>query len=100
MEYWHAFLEFEYANEVMMILGTFLVVVGVMKIIRSSIKLLFWVLLSGVGEASVSYGMSNSPLDLPGINRIGLSDLDRLRSGLSNDVLKLMCIKLDEIEGN
>ena len=28
MEYWHAFLEFEYANEVMMILGTFLVIIG------------------------------------------------------------------------
>jgi len=97
MEYWRAFLEFEYANEVMMILGTLLVVVGVMKIIRSSLKLVFWVLLSGLGVASVSYGMSNSPLNLPGINNIGLADLERLRSGLSTDVLKLLCIKLDEL---
>ena len=99
MEYWRAFLAFEYANEVMMILGTFLVVVGVMKIVRSSIKLVFWVLLSGLGVASVSYGMSNSPLDLPGINNFGMSDLERLRSGLSTDVLKLLCIKLDELGG-
>jgi hypothetical protein len=96
MEYWQAFLRFEYANEVLMICGALLVFIATMKIVRSSLKLVFWVLLAGVGAASVSYGMSGSPINLPGTGNIDLTDIIGPGKNMSLDVLEVLCVKLSE----
>lgn len=61
---WSQFREFQFANEVLILLGALLVLIGVVKIVRSSIKMLFWVLLSGLGAMSVAYGMNSSGLGM------------------------------------
>jgi hypothetical protein len=94
MQYWHEFLRFEFADELMLIVGALLVFFSVLKIVRSSLKLLFWVLLAGLGAASVSYGMQHSPLDLPPLDQLRISDIRNLAPGLTDDVLTILCQKL------
>jgi len=100
MEYWQAFQHFEYANEVMMVFGALLVFIAVLKIVRSSLKLAFWVLLAGVGAASVSYGMNGSPINLPGTGNINLEDIVGPGKNMSVDVLRVLCVKLSENDGS
>ena len=99
MEYWQAFQNFEYANEVMIICGALLVFIAALKIVRSSLKMIFWVILAGVGAASVSYGMNGSPINLPGTGNINLEDIVGPGKNMSRDVLQVLCEKLSASEG-
>ena len=94
MDYWHQFLQFEFANEVLMIGGAMLVLIGVMRIIKSSLRLVFWVLLSGIGVASVSYGMTGSTINLPGTNG-SVTDIVDQGKEIPLDALRVLCLKLD-----
>jgi hypothetical protein len=90
------FLSFDYADEVMIALGAFLVFTGVTRIIKSSMTMIIWVALSGFGVASVSYGMNRSAIDLPFLSdpQAGLSELSDLASpgkSLSADALAVLC---------
>ncbi len=97
--YWQEFLGFEYANELMMGIGVLLFIIAALKIIRSSLKLLFWVLLGTLGAASFSYGYNIHKGILPGdlgvIERFDLSAL--IRDG-KEDALRLLCEKLPGFE--
>ncbi len=98
MEYWQDFQRLEFANEILMAAGALLVLVGVMKIIRSSIQLIFWVFLAGAGVASVAYGWNHSTLDLPGKSPIDIADYIGPGKQMSADVLQLLCTKWYESE--
>ncbi len=96
MEAIEQFLSFDYADELMIALGAFLVFTGVTRIIKNSMTMIIWVALSGFGIASVSYGMNRSAIDLPFLNDPPgrLSDLtDFIGPGksLSNDALAVLC---------
>jgi len=93
--YWEQFLSFQYANEILIGCGAILVLIGVMRIIRSSLRLAFWVFLSGIGVAAVSYGMNGSTIDLPGTNG-SLADLVNQGADIPADALKVLCLKLDD----
>jgi len=95
MDYWHQFLQLEFANEILMIFGAMLVLIGVMRIIKSSLRLVFWVLLSGIGVASVSYGMNGSSINLPGTGG-SLTELVHQRKEIPADALRVLCLKLDD----
>jgi hypothetical protein len=95
MAYWQQFLQFEFSNEVLMICGAMLVLIGVMRIIRSSLRLVFWVFLSGIGVAAVSYGMTGSAIDLPGTNG-NLTDLVGQGKDIPIDALRVLCLKLED----
>jgi len=95
MAYWEQFLQFEFANEVLMVVGAVLVLIGVMRIIKSSLRLVFWVLLSGIGVASVSYGMTGSTINLPGTNG-SLTDLVHQGKEIPADALRVLCLKMDQ----
>ena len=97
MKYWQQFQQFEFANEVMLVVGVLLVFIGALQIVRSSLKLLFWVLIAGVGAISATYGMQQSPYDLPSFNTTTLngSNLSDLVAGKDRDVLEYLCQKLD-----
>ncbi len=92
------FLNFKYADELMIALGAFLIFMGVVRIIKSSFTMVFWVLLSGLGAASVSYGMNRSAIDLPFLDdtKAHLADLAELAGsgGLSADTLAVLCERL------
>ncbi|ASJ72969.1 hypothetical protein [Granulosicoccus antarcticus] len=100
MQYWQEFQKFEYANEVLIMLGALLVFIAALQIVRSSLKLLFWVLIAGCGAISASYGMQQSPYDLPSLNTGALSGarLSDLVAGKDQDVLEYLCQKLDSPE--
>lgn len=95
MEYWHQFLQYEHANGIMMAVGAVLVFISILKIVKSSLKLLLWVLVAGVGAASISYGFEHSPYDLPPLNNLTLEDLKEMAPGANNDVLQYLCQKFD-----
>ncbi len=100
MEQWQSFINSEYADEIMIGVGVVLVLFSVMKIVSSSLKMLFWVVLAGLGSASLSYGFQHSPLDLPALNAGRLSDLTDLAAGADSEVLKFLCQKLNAVTGN
>lgn len=90
------FLNFDYADEVMIALGAFLVFTGVTRIIKTSLSMIVWVALSGIGIVSVSYGMNRSAIDLPFLEdpKASLADLAELvgpGKGLSADALSVLC---------
>ena len=93
MEYWEAFQEFEFSNETLMVVGALLVLIAVMQIIKSSLKLVFWVILAGVGAIGALYGHDRSALRLP-------SDLiDDARNlagqgGLTDSMMQALCLKV------
>ncbi len=97
--YWQQFLDFEYANEFMMGVGVLLFIIAALKIIRSSLKLLFWVVLGTLGAATFSYGYNSDkgilPINGSAIERFDLSAL--IRDG-KEDALRLLCEKLPGIQ--
>ena len=97
MKYWQQFQQFEYASEIMLIAGALLVFIGALQIVRSSLKLLFWVLIAGLGAISATYGMQQSPYDLPSLNTAAFngSSLSDMVAGKDQDVLEYLCQKLD-----
>ena len=99
MEQWNAFLDFEFANEILIVVGALMVLIGVMKILGSSIRLLLWVLLAGLGGFAVAYGVERSGSDLP----VSLSQELRSFIGpgreLSIDAMRVLCERLDN-QGN
>jgi len=94
VEYWQDFIRYEHANSIMMALGAVLVFISIIQILKSSFKMLIWVLFAGLGAASLSYGFQHSPLDLPALDKLSLSDLRQLVPGTDNDVLNYLCQKL------
>lgn len=100
MEYWQEFIRHEHANSIMMAVGVLLVFISIMKIIKSSLTMLFWVGLAGLGAASLSYGFEHSPYDLPALDSVSLNDIKSLTPDLDKDVLNLLCQKIDQANGN
>lgn len=100
MEYWQQFIRYDHANEIMIAVGLFLVGFSILRIINSSLKLLFWVVLALLGSASLSYGFQHSPYDLPALDKLRASDLQDIALGSNNDVLRFLCEKLDQTGGN
>lgn len=95
MEQLQSFLQLDYADEILIGVGVLLVFFSVLKIISSSIKMLFWVLLAAIGVVSLSYGFEQSPLDLPGISEVSLPSLADIAANTDSDVLKFICEKFD-----
>jgi len=95
MEYWQEFIRYEHANSIMIALGVLLVFVSIMKILKSSFKLLLWVILAGLGTASLSYGFQHSPYDLPKLDSVSLPEIQELAPNLNTDVLEFLCEKFD-----
>ncbi|MBX2879343.1 MAG: hypothetical protein KTR32_05385 [Granulosicoccus sp.] len=95
MEHWNNFLNFEYSNEVLIVVGALLLLFGVMRILSSSLKLIFWVLLSGMGGFAVAYGVERSGSDIP----VNLSQEIKSLVGpgreLSIDAMRVLCDRLD-----
>lgn len=90
---WARFESIEYSYEILMGIGGLLIIIAALKIIRSSLKVLFWVVLGAIGFASFSYGMNrgDSQLTRELDGRIDIADI--IRDG-KEDVLRVLCEKL------
>ncbi|MGQ7844581.1 hypothetical protein ACUNV4_08900 [Granulosicoccus sp. 3-233] len=95
MNYWQEFLQFEYAHEILMAVGGLLVFVGVLQIVRSSLKMLFWVVIAGIGGITASYGMQQGSITIPGMEKLRGANLDTIASNIDTDVLEFLCQKID-----
>ncbi|NND89724.1 MAG: hypothetical protein HKN42_02585 [Granulosicoccus sp.] len=95
MDNWQAFLRLDFADELMLVVGALLIIIGIVQIVRSSLKMLFWVVLACIGVISTSYGMQHSPYDLPALHSMQLSDIRELTPQLNSDVLEFLCQKLE-----
>lgn len=92
MEYWQAFKSFEYASEVLIIVGAMLVLLGTMKILGSSLKLLFWVLIVGIGVTSAMYGLNDLSFDFSEQGApVDLSSILEPGKELSAEMLEKLC---------
>jgi len=96
MQWWESFEQLEYSNELLVIIGALLLLIGVMKIIRSGLKMFFWVVLCAVGAGAIAYGNKNSTVDLPFNNSNQISEYVGAGKDLSADALELLCRKLDD----
>jgi len=94
MEYWQAFQQFEYSNETLMVVGAFIVFIGLLQILKSSMKLMFWVVLVAVGASAAFYGYDKSAVRFPA----HLADEVRALAGpggaLSDGMMQALCLKV------
>lgn len=95
MKYWQEFQRFEYANELMLVVGGMFLFVAILQIVRSGLKMFFWVLIAALGAASASYGMQQGSYRLPGLDQLNGARLNELASNIDSDVLQYLCQKLD-----
>lgn len=93
--HWNNFLQQEYSSYVLMIIGGLLIIFGIMRILGSSIKLLMWVLLVGIGAFSFNYGWDRTTTG----QQVSLSDELRELFGpgkdMTLDAMKKMCEKIN-----
>lgn len=97
MEYWEEFQKFEFANETLMVVGGLLVLFALFQIIKSSVKLVFWVILGSLGAGSALYGYDRSAIRLPA----HLADEVRNiagSGGLTDGMMQALCLKVMSAE--
>ena len=96
MEYWEAFQRYEFSNETLIVIGGLLMVIAVLQILKSSIKMVFWVGLAILGGVGAMYGYDRSAVRLPE----HLVEEARNLAGpgsLTNGMMQALCLKvLDE----
>ena len=95
MQWWENFKQLEFSNELLIIFGGLILIIGALKIIRSGMKMLFWFVLCCLGVVSVSYGINNNAVQLPFNDSNELSEYLGSGKELSSDALEMMCAKLD-----
>jgi len=93
MEFWQAFREFEFSNETMMVVGGLFVCIAMLQIVKSSLKLLFWVILAVVGAASSWYGYDKSTVRLPDNLAAEVRSIVG-PSGLTEGMMHALCLRV------
>jgi len=96
VEDWNEFRAMAYADELLIAVGALLLIVGVIRIVKSSLTMLFWVILSGLGLTAISQGLDQSPFQLAQNHKDQVGDYIGAGKELSADVLAVLCKKLDE----
>lgn len=93
MEYWEEFQKFEFSNETMMVIGGLLVVFALFQIIKSSMKLVFWVILAALGSFGALYGYDRSAVRLPSHLADEVRNLAG-NGGLTDGMMQALCLKV------
>ncbi len=93
MEYWEAFQQFEFSNETLMVIGGLLVVIAMLQILKSSMKLVFWVILAIIGGFGALYGYDRSAVRLPD-NLVDEARNIAGPGGLTDNMMQALCLKV------
>ncbi len=96
LDYWNNFRAMAYSDELLIGIGAVLLIVGVIRIVKSSLTMLFWVILSGLGLTAISQGLDQSPFQLAENHKNQVGDYIGAGKEMSADVLAVLCKKLDE----
>lgn len=97
-DYWHQFKSLAYSDELLIGIGAVLLIIGIIRIVKSSITMLFWVILSALGLAAITQGLDQSPFQIAAANKDQLAGVVGAGKEMSADVLSVLCRKLDENE--
>ena len=95
MEYWNDFRALPYSDTILVAAGALVTLLAVIRLVQSSLRMFFWVLLAGLGLAAVAHGSGRAPWEAK-LSGVALSDVVGPGQEMSLDVLELLCIKLDE----
>lgn len=98
LDYWNQFRSMAYSDELLIGIGAVLLIIGIIRIVKSSLTMLFWVVLSGIGLAAISQGLDTSPFQLASAGSGQLTDVVGAGKEMSADVLNVLCKKFDENE--
>lgn len=96
LDYWHQFRAYPQSDVVLFGVGGIMLIFSVLKIVKSSFVMLFWVVLSGLGLTSISIGLDQNPLQLASLNKDKVTDYLDAGKELSADALQVLCRKMDE----
>lgn len=97
-EYWNQFKAMAFSDELLIGIGAVLLLFGIYRIVKSSLTMMFWLILSAIGLGAISQGMDMSPFQLASANSNQLGDYLDQSKEMSSDVLNVLCKKLEEGE--
>lgn len=95
MEWFEQLSRYEYFDEVLIVVGALLVIFGVLKIVGSSLKLLGWVALAGVGALAVMIGMEGGSFAAPAGLVEELRALTEPGKEISINALRTLCERVE-----
>ena len=96
MQFWSDFRALPYSDEILVAVGALVTLLAVVRIVQSSLKMFFYVLLAGIGLAAVAHGAGRAPWESSPLAGVELSDLVGPGRALSADVLKVLCLRLED----
>ena len=98
LQAWNDFHRLPYADTLIVAAGALLTLFAVLRIVRSSVTMLFWVALAGFGLVAVLHGTGRAPWE-PRTSDIELDDLVGPGKEVPRDVLAYLCDRLEEVRG-
>lgn len=101
LRYWNEFRAFSYSDEFLIGIGAMLLIVSILKMVKTSATMLIWLGLSAIGLGGIYQGLDRNPLKVANAaaNHGGqISGYIDSGKELSADALKVLCRKLDETE--
>jgi len=99
IEFWKDFRAFAYSDEIFIGIGAMLLIVSILKIVKSSAVMMFWVALSGLGLTGIYQGLDRNPMQLAA-SKPAAQAIDYLDTGkeISTDALGILCRKMEETQ--
>jgi len=98
INYWKDFRSFAYSDELLIGIGAVLFIISILKIVRNSFTMMFWVALSGLGLVGISQGLDENPFATAAVRHSPVGDYVDTGKELSADALDILCRKMEETE--
>jgi len=95
---WNDFRGLPYADEILIGVGAMLLIVSILKIVKSSLKMFFWVALAGLGLTGIAQGLDHNPFVSAAVGNSPVTDYIDTSKELSTDALSILCRKMEETE--
>jgi len=88
-------LSHEYADTFLVVFGVLFTVIGFVQVVRKSFALVLWLMLFAIGVFALAYVFKGSDIDFLKDTVNSVTQAGGLMPGIGDDVLRLMCEKLD-----
>jgi len=98
INYWKDFRSLPYSDELLIGLGAMLLIVSILKIVRNSFTMMFWVALAGFGLTGIAQGLDHNPFVSAAVKHNPVVDYIDSGKDISADALEILCRKLEETE--
>ena len=98
IEQWQDFRSLAYSDELLIGLGAMLLIVSILKIVKSSATMLFWVALSGLGLTGIAQGLDSNPFVAAATRHGPVANYIDTSKDISADALGILCRKMEETD--